>query len=300
MSVSILSTNTERESSFQPFQCSICQARFTRHENLKRHAALHSRSHKKASLSCDICHATFSRPDLRLRHLKRKHPEIEDSRPTKRRATAEVDSRRSRGKISPSNSPARSRHDSHIHHSGDEDESQHSLYGNCGGRHSPYQNTETTSLAEYTSSNTEQGESLALLAPITPQTLTNGSTNPSTNLDQSSLLLQSFLESNNGFTNQTPLTTATHASFDTALAGFDFDQWSPDGLLSIDLSKAQDGWLPSIIQVTRGCELFFTHCSSFLPFLHRATFDVDQVPKHLLLSLLCLGYQHGTDPGADI
>ncbi|KAJ4156485.1 hypothetical protein NW754_008117 [Fusarium falciforme] len=63
----------ERRSSYQPFQCLVCSSRFTRHENLKRHAALHTRSPSEASLPCELCSATFSRPDLRHRHMKRKH-----------------------------------------------------------------------------------------------------------------------------------------------------------------------------------------------------------------------------------
>ncbi|OJJ95636.1 hypothetical protein ASPACDRAFT_1907244 [Aspergillus aculeatus ATCC 16872] len=70
---------------YQPFQCSICQSRFTRHENLKRHAALHSRSSDEVSLACGHCSATFSRPDLRHRHMKRKHPEHHERRTVKRR-----------------------------------------------------------------------------------------------------------------------------------------------------------------------------------------------------------------------
>lgn len=64
----------------QPFQCHICRGRFTRHENLKRHAALHSRAENEASLPCPICQTTFSRPDLRSRHMKRKHPDFEEPR----------------------------------------------------------------------------------------------------------------------------------------------------------------------------------------------------------------------------
>ncbi|KAL4908307.1 hypothetical protein BDW74DRAFT_188421 [Aspergillus multicolor] len=69
---------------YQPFQCLICQSRFTRHENLKRHTLLHSRSHDEPQLPCNFCSATFSRPDLRNRHMKRKHPEHEVRRAKKR------------------------------------------------------------------------------------------------------------------------------------------------------------------------------------------------------------------------
>ncbi|KAL4932156.1 C2H2-type zinc finger protein [Aspergillus undulatus] len=69
---------------YQPFQCLICQSRFTRHENLKRHALLHTRSQDEPLLPCNFCQATFSRPDLRIRHMKRKHPEHEQRRAKKR------------------------------------------------------------------------------------------------------------------------------------------------------------------------------------------------------------------------
>lgn len=72
---SIMSVSRAPRASFQPFQCVVCQSRFTRHENLKRHAALHSRSARQSSLPCEYCQATFSRPDLRNRHMKRKHSE---------------------------------------------------------------------------------------------------------------------------------------------------------------------------------------------------------------------------------
>ena len=58
---------------FQPYQCIVCGNRFTRHENLKRHAALHTRPGKEGGMPCSLCSATFSRPDLRSRHIRRKH-----------------------------------------------------------------------------------------------------------------------------------------------------------------------------------------------------------------------------------
>lgn len=89
MSMSVSSNNTERRGSLtlQPYQCLVCHSRFTRHENLKRHAALHARprSHSRSgghgggSLSCRFCKATFSRPDLRKRHMRRKHPEHDNN-----------------------------------------------------------------------------------------------------------------------------------------------------------------------------------------------------------------------------
>ncbi|KAL4798591.1 fungal-specific transcription factor domain-containing protein [Aspergillus venezuelensis] len=83
-----MSVSTTSRGLYQPFQCLICQSRFTRHENLKRHALLHSRSQDEPQLPCDFCSATFSRPDLRNRHIKRKHPE-QDQRRAKKRAHRE-------------------------------------------------------------------------------------------------------------------------------------------------------------------------------------------------------------------
>ncbi|KAL4965053.1 fungal specific transcription factor domain-containing protein [Aspergillus stella-maris] len=83
-----MSVSTTSRGLYQPFQCLICQSRFTRHENLKRHALLHSRSQDEPQLPCDFCSATFSRPDLRNRHMKRKHPE-QDQRRAKKRAHRE-------------------------------------------------------------------------------------------------------------------------------------------------------------------------------------------------------------------
>ncbi|CAK1367873.1 unnamed protein product [Cercospora beticola] len=62
----------------QPFECTICERRFTRHENLKRHAALHGPPRPGRAIACSICETTFSRRDLQHRHMKRKHPELAD------------------------------------------------------------------------------------------------------------------------------------------------------------------------------------------------------------------------------
>ncbi|KAF7539279.1 hypothetical protein G7054_g2269 [Neopestalotiopsis clavispora] len=120
MSISIASAGGSGP--FQPYQCLVCQSRFTRHENLKRHAALHSRPQGQALLSCELCDATFSRQDLRSRHMKRKHPEHIGRRTTRASrldsaastttATQVCGARKSRrGKASPS-SPAESQNSS--------------------------------------------------------------------------------------------------------------------------------------------------------------------------------------------
>ncbi|KAH7363719.1 fungal-specific transcription factor domain-containing protein, partial [Pyrenochaeta sp. MPI-SDFR-AT-0127] len=116
-------------------------------------------------------------------------------------------------------------------------------------------------------------------------------------LEPSSLLIASFLEPEKPPSTSMHSTGMPHAPFDTGLANFSFDQWSPDPLLSLDgLSQAQEDWMPSSLQTSRGCELFFTHVSNFLPFLHQPTFDTTHVARPLLYSMLCLAYQYGEDP----
>lgn len=75
-----MSTTNIRE---QPFECNVCNSRFTRHENLKRHSDLHTRAKGDPSFACRLCLVTFSRRDLLDRHVKRKHPDQEEGRPAK-------------------------------------------------------------------------------------------------------------------------------------------------------------------------------------------------------------------------
>lgn len=313
MSVSILANNTERKPAFQPFQCSICQSRFTRHENLKRHAAVHSRSQDETALACDVCHATFSRPDLRLRHLKRKHPEHHEPRPSKRHATSTAGERRPQGAASPSASPPDSRRDSHLQKSGYDDDDP------CGESWpTPMQNEKSwpksdfhsEHFPEHTSSHGSVSRTVRGYEHIgtdisTHHTSTVSSTgfhsiSPTANeLEPSSLLLATMLGSSGSSKDHEFVAATPHLTYHTSPANFNFDQWSPDRLLPIDVSQVQSDWTPSVMQTTRGCELFFAHISDFLPFLHQMTFEATQVSMSLLLGMLCLAYQYGEDPDCD-
>lgn len=77
-----------------------------------------------------------------------------------------------------------------------------------------------------------------------------------------------------------------------------FNQGLPDGLSPSDLPYVQEDWYPTASQIAQGVDLFFTHVSHFVPFLHLPTFDPTQSAEHLVLSMLCLAYQHGEDPDA--
>ncbi|KAL3455392.1 fungal-specific transcription factor domain-containing protein [Aspergillus heterothallicus] len=201
---------------YQPFQCLICQSRFTRHENLKRHALLHTRSQGEGALPCDFCEATFSRPDLRHRHMKRKHPEQETRRANKK-------TRRSPTK---SASPAES-----------------------------YDNGDNGQVVE--------DEYTQQFSHETPRVEGNANV-----MDLNSLL----------------------------------DTFQPDETFSgfyhtaNDVPSPTQHWFPSPLQIRLGCDLFFAHVSPFVPFLHKPTFHPEHASPHLLLSMLCLGYQYGADP----
>jgi Fungal specific transcription factor domain len=116
------------------------------------------------------------------------------------------------------------------------------------------------------------------------------------NLEPTSLLLASVHKPDHRFDTPMQTTMVPQTIFDTNLANFNFDQWSPDRLLSMDLPQGQNDWYPSSSQIAQGYDLFFTYVSHFLPIIHQATFDATYVAQHLLLSMLCLAYQHGEDP----
>ncbi|PKX92282.1 uncharacterized protein P174DRAFT_512924 [Aspergillus novofumigatus IBT 16806] len=185
---------------YQPFQCAVCHSRFTRHENLKRHATLHSRSLGQALLPCDYCKTTFSRSDLRHRHIKRKHPEHELRRPTK-----------------------------HARHLRD-----HRAHDNSNNREKSGSSANRPAINDATG-----------LGEILPDK--TDSPSPLSNVNPTSFL---------------------------------FDADPADDPLPHNLTRVEDNWIPSAVQITQGCHLFFTHVSS----------------PHLILSILCLGYQYGEDP----
>lgn len=117
-----------------------------------------------------------------------------------------------------------------------------------------------------------------------------------TDLERSLLVATSSLNPAQHLDTQIQQTIPQSAPFNTNLTGFNFNQGLPDSLLFMDSPRLQDDWFPSSLQLTRGCELFFTHVSSFVPFLHQSTFDVTKTAPLLVLGMLCLAYQYGEDP----
>ncbi|KAK4540666.1 hypothetical protein LTR36_008997 [Oleoguttula mirabilis] len=230
--------------SHQPYQCHICQTRFTRLENLKRHAALHSSSRDEVSYPCGLCQTTFSRRDLRHRHLKRKHPEQEDGRTPKR------------AHLTPGTAM---------------------LWGEEGTlRGDQHADDFSVSSAPLGNDGESEMESEAWPTDI--------------DHDRRHCCPGRPLLSNSGHTQHSSSPTASAARSGS------FTQHLPDGLSPRDLPYLQEDWFPTPSQVARGVRLFFAHIAHYVPFLHQPTFDGTGTASHLVLSMLCLAYQHDEDP----
>ncbi|KAH8587661.1 fungal-specific transcription factor domain-containing protein [Bisporella sp. PMI_857] len=297
----------------QPFQCFICQTRFTRHENLKRHAALHSRSQDAAALPCDFCQATFSRPDLRHRHMKRKHLDHEQ-RPGKERPRRDPPAPRSTSDgWSPqadrvySASPPESQDGLRPQNSRDAGELEmdseiwDTQFRYAQHRLDPDYPAEGTNLAPNAPTST-RGEAQLIPGPLVQRQSMSESTcicqivQDAADLERNLLLETSFLKAHHVDNQLPPLTISQPVSFNANLANLNINQGIPESLVSNKLPQFQDEWSPSALQITRGCDIFFTHVSHFVPFLHQPTFDATQIAPHLVLSILCLAYQYGEDP----
>lgn len=318
MSVSIASAGGSGP--FQPYQCLVCQSRFTRHENLKRHAALHSRPQGQALLSCELCDATFSRQDLRSRHMKRKHPEHIgrrttrasrlDSAATTATATQVCGARKSRrGKASPS-SPAESQNssakDDECESGMDDgmwqaalgldqrqlDHDQRDFMGEGVGLNDSSRTTgaeDSHNITTLLSSEHTMGDLMSIESIVQDAATANS--------DHQGLLLGQSLPSPIFHTTSTTNAASDQqsTSLNHNIVHFNFNDIA-DKLSPSSPPQLIDDWSPSSAQISRGCDLFFTNISHFVPFLHRATFDISQTPAHLLFSILCVAYQYGDDP----
>ncbi|KAJ4396819.1 hypothetical protein N0V93_001041 [Gnomoniopsis smithogilvyi] len=271
---------------YQPFQCQVCQTRFTRHENLKRHAALHTGSREKPSFPCEFCPITFSRRDLRHRHIRRKHPEHEERRAPKRRrrnstaATAETSADGSDAECSSSSKPASKPKLQPQPQQWDEELGLGML--SSGGWHPDWLNAQLIH-------DEHQQHHLGTVNLGLVESAVGGQEQP-TAKDIEPTTGANVLEPG-----QHPLMGGSPASNPDSIV---FNQGLPDGLSPSDLPYFQEEWYPTASQIAQGVDLFFTHVSHFVPFLHLPTFDPTQSAEHLVLAMLCLAYQHGEDPDA--
>jgi hypothetical protein len=91
-------------------------------------------------------------------------------------------------------------------------------------------------------------------------------------------------------------TTTEPESQEPSFANLNIPPDISHALLVTGLTPPQEETSLSPFQVTRGCDLFFTHVSPFFPFIHQSTFDISQTAPELILGMLSLGYQYGEDP----
>ncbi|KAJ5641108.1 fungal-specific transcription factor domain-containing protein [Penicillium herquei] len=254
---------SRREPPYRPFQCVVCHARFSRGENLKRHTAVHNQPQERRILHCPLCPVTFSRSDLRHRHMKRKHPQHESQQPSKLQRHPSVNEAR---QIWPEQIEERG--------SSQEIESQ-------------------TADLHCALSSTGEGLSSADDSLAIDLIIQNA-----TSLEQNLLMGTTLFDRPQEI---------SHPRFDSSAVSPPFTyQSSPininttldisDTLLVTGLTPPQERISLSPSQINCGCDLFFTHVSSFVPFLHQSTFDATQLPLQLILGMLSLGYQYGEDP----
>jgi hypothetical protein len=121
-----------------------------------------------------------------------------------------------------------------------------------------------------------------------------------TDLERNLLIGTEFLKPTNAFGAQVhPMSTSQSTFGSTNSPEYNTrHQIQPivDRLSPNDIPQLQDDWFPTPLQISRGCNLFFANVSHYIPFLHQPTFDPIRTTSHLVLSILCLAYQHGEDP----
>lgn len=304
----------EQLPSTQPFQCLVCRSRFTRHENLKRHAALHTRSADKASYSCELCPATFSRRDLCTRHMRRKHAgyheaEHSQSPPAKRIRTNSASSttawsaatggskKSTQGTPSILGSSVESHRTWPSEHWDADTQAAGNYLPDSPASSSDMTGGPTTAGGEG-GINAESSHS-GQLSMDAPTSLSPFTSSGLTGLDLSLPPALSDLDfSQLGLHLPAAAAAAAATPWDASLLDVDptLHQNLPESLSPRDRQYLQDDWSPTSPQVERGLQLYFTYVSHFVPFLHRPTFDAREIPGYLVLSMLCLGYQHGEDP----
>ncbi|KAJ5692600.1 hypothetical protein N7462_002023 [Penicillium macrosclerotiorum] len=290
----------KRAPAYQPFQCPQCLNRFTRHENLKRHTALHSRSQAEASVPCELCPATFSRPDLRHRHMKRKHPEHEHewiSKSTRRRspthdndAWATVDERVN------SSSPPDAQEDCFFSDRGNKvDLGKEKVTWEVRRQSQTDFGHPIERTNNYVDTTTKTGQ-IPLGSIMDDMNSIDRIVQDATDLERSLLLETSLFTSGGPTTTLHPEDICPSTSYGPSLANLNMNSKIPDTLLLSAVTPPREDWSPSALQINHGCDLFFRHVSPFVPFIHHPTFDTNSAPHNLLVSMLSISYHYGEDP----
>lgn len=143
----------------------------------------------------------------------------------------------------------------------------------------------------------QTGEHATLHSPGDPRAI-DRIVQSASNLEQNLLLETSLFGNSEQFQGSRFQSTATtqSGSQEPSFANLDISPDISHALLITGLTPPQEEASLTPFQVTRGCDLFFTHVSPFFPFIHQSTFDITQAAPELILGMLSLGYQYGEDP----
>lgn len=297
MSVSLSAPGIETSAPsarLQPFQCRICGSRFTRHENLNRHAAIHTRSGAEASIPCEFCQTTFSRRDLRFRHMKRKHPEQLELRNNSGREGNRGITRSPKDSSTLQDTASFSAIPSDLSFILQPQDPLEDIQGDIGNwvNQLDLPQSQHQDGLNHTNPSTFHNSSDIQRRGLMEQPVTRDNRYVDPFAQEPFGFEQSQLLEPTSFENIPP---DTHSVSAVSSNGDSLLSYLPDGLSSKDVTYLQDDWFPSPSQSARGYHLYFSHVSQYVPFLHRPTFDATEIAPHLGLSMLCLAYQYGED-----
>lgn len=298
----------------QPFECHVCHNRFTRHENLKRHAALHDRTRGIAAYTCRLCATTFSRRDLLDRHTKRKHSaEEQHERPAKvarRDTVTSLETTPTRDTSGPRTPRQICATATAVCEADNTQNWGDYLFTNVGNDawevHGEIEldqlgkdYLDTLAIPSFDANCQHSGEQASTidLEPYSSHTesMFFGPGNTDLHLNDTSGI-PSFCGTSNRRSGISGRHSFPIASSRTLPNCIRVASDSPESHFAADPSSSLDEWYPSSSQISRGVDLFFAHISPFVPFLHQPTFDPSMTPRFLVLSMLSLAYQYGEDP----
>ncbi|WVF70352.1 hypothetical protein IAT40_005142 [Kwoniella sp. CBS 6097] len=248
----------------QPFQCPVCLRRFTRHENLKRHAVIHQSSTLDTKFSCFYCEKTFARRDLRKRHLKKQHPDRPET-PT----SDSQSQRRSQEPVTDNGAqPVPVPSSSLFDLVQLDDVFLPSDYNLASGVPTAIGTTGNFSQALHP--NESLKEDVAA---------TSGGAEP---LDIASLI------GSDDCASAAPTQVGTGGDRRPSIAHSQHSHFS--GWTDRDCESAREDLISQSV-VSTGVDLFFRHISGYLPFIHKSTFSAHEASEHLLMAMLSVSLQ---------
>ncbi|OCF33937.1 hypothetical protein I316_04283 [Kwoniella heveanensis BCC8398] len=237
----------------QPFQCPVCQRRFTRHENLKRHTVIHQSSGSDTKFSCFYCEKTFARRDLRKRHLKKQHPD--------------------RPETPPSDNNTQQTH-------------QEPLVGEAVAQDP--QRIQPAPVSSSSLFDLVQLEDVFLPLTSSTQSAIGTTGNFSQGLHPSEPSMEDRSGGGETFDMASLIGSDECRDRRPSIAHSQNSHFS--GRTDRDRESPREDVISQSV-VSTGVNLFFRHVSGYLPFIHQATFSSHEAPEHLLMAMLSVSLQ---------